>query len=96
MKLVGFTYCADAIAMIVDNPYGIPKAMAMYKTIGNEYHVSAETVSGCIYNLVNTVFARGSIEVLVKYFGNSIDPEKSKVTPNEFIYRLASYIRNHT
>lgn len=96
VKLVGFIYCAEAIAMLVENPCGIPKAMSLYKQIGNKHHVSAESVSGSIYNLVNAVFERGSIEVLVKYFGNAIDPNNGKVTPNEFINRLAAYIRNHT
>lgn len=96
VKLVGFIYCAEAIAMLAENPCGIPKAMSLYKQIGSKHHVSAESVSGSIYNLVNAVFERGSIEVLVKYFGNAIDPDKGKATPNEFINRLAAYIRNHT
>lgn len=96
VKLVGFIYCVEAIAALVENPCGIPKAMSLYKQIGNKHHVSAESVSGSIYNLVNAVFERGSFEVLVKYFGNAIDHERGKATPNEFIHRLAAYIRNHT
>lgn len=82
--------------MLVENPCEIPKAMSLYKRIGNKHHVSAESVSGSIYNLVNAVFDRGTIEVLVKYFGNAIDHSKGKATPNEFINRLAAYIRNNT
>ena len=95
VKLVGFEYCARAIAILVDDPFGCHKTMNLYRQIADDLHIASESVSGGVYNLVNTVFERGSLEVLVKYFGNAIDYEKGRVTPSEFLNRLAAYIRSH-
>ena len=95
-KLVGTRYCVKAIEIVIQNPRVRHKMMDIYKEVGNHFHSTPESVSGSIYNVVDTVFERGSIEVLTRYFGNAIDYDSGKVVPGEFIHRLAAYIRNHT
>ena len=95
-KLVGTRYCVKAIEIVIQNPRVRHKMMDIYKEVGNHFHSTPESVSRSIYNVVDTVFERGSIEVLTRYFGNAIDYDSGKVVPGEFIHRLAAYIRNHT
>lgn len=94
-KLAGYQYCVKAIAIVAEDGYARRKMMDLYNAVAEEYHVSSVVVSRTIANLVDAVFDKTTIEVLVKYFGNSIDYNSGKVMPGEFIRRLASYIRGH-
>lgn len=95
-KLTGTRYCVKAIEIVIQNPRVRHKMMDIYKEVGNHFHSTPESVSRSVYNVVDAVFERGSIEVLTRYFGNAIDYDSGKVVPGEFIHRLAAYIRNHT
>ena len=95
-KLIGTRYCVKAIEIIIQNPRIRYKMMDLYKVVGGYFNATPESVSRSVYNVVDAVFERGSIEVLTRYFGNAIDYDSGKVVPGEFIHRLAAYIRNHT
>lgn len=95
-KLIGTRYCVKAIEIIIQNPRVRHKMMDIYKVVGGYFNATPESVSRSVYNVVDAVFERGSIEVLTRYFGNAIDYDSGKVVPGEFIHRLAAYIRNHT
>lgn len=95
-KLVGTRYCVKAIEIVIQNPRVHHKMMDIYKEVGGYFNATPESVSRSVYNVVDAVFERGSIEVLTRYFGNAIDYDSGKVVPGEFIHRLAAYIRNNT
>ena len=92
-KLVGFGYCAKAIAIVAKEPVYSRKFSDICSEVSKEAHVKSDAVRVSIGHLVDAVCKKSNIETLVEYFGNAIDWDTGKVTPHEFIYRLAAYIR---
>jgi two-component system response regulator (stage 0 sporulation protein A) len=42
---------------------------------------------------VEVTWTRGDVDVLNRYFGNTISPDKGKPTNGEFIARLSNIVR---
>lgn len=92
-KLVGFRYCVKAIAIVAKEPIRSRKFSDICREVSKDSNVKSDAVRVSIGHLADVVCERSTVETLVEYFGNSIDWDTGKVTPHEFVYRLAAYIR---
>ena len=46
-----------------------------------------------IRHLVEATWTRGDMDVLMRYFGNTVSPEKGKPTNGEFVARITNIVK---
>lgn len=94
--LVGHPYLVQAIMLVakdrkqLDNmsrPYGL------YYKVAESFETTSSKVERGIRHCVETAWKRCDLDVLYRYFGNIVDPNKDKPTNTEFIARAANVIR---
>lgn len=79
-----------AAKLVAEDPrmtMGVTKVL--YPTVGKICGMEAMHVERNIRHLVERALIRSDYETIVKYFGNSIHPDKGKPTVREFIARIA-------
>ena len=85
-NLKGFLYLSRAVALVSVDKRMLKKATSvLYPRIATEYGVTDHSVERAIRHAVETTWTRGSMEVLHRVFGNSIDPQRGKPTNTECI-----------
>lgn len=94
-NLVGYQYIIDAVLMVVDEPKLIKRLSGngLYFLVGNKNGVNASKAERGIRFAVDRVFLNCDMDILYRYFGNTIDPDRGKATNGEFIARLANVVR---
>lgn len=93
--LVGYQYIIDAILMVVDEPKLINRLSGngLYLWVGGKNGVSASKAERGIRFAVDRVFLNCDMDILYRYFGNTIHPARGKATNGEFIARMANVVR---
>ncbi|MDD5883057.1 MAG: sporulation initiation factor Spo0A C-terminal domain-containing protein [Firmicutes bacterium] len=93
--LVGYQYIIDAVLMVVDEPKLINRLSGdgLYLLVGNKNGVTASKVERGIRFAVDRVFLNCDADILYRYFGNTIDPDRGKATNGGFIARMANVVR---
>ena len=71
--------------------YSITKRV--YPAIAQKHGKTASQVERAMRHAVEDGVMRAEPEVMQRYFGNSIDPEKGKPSNREFIAALALHLR---
>jgi len=89
-KLKGFGYLSRAVALVSTDDRLLRQATGyLYPMIGEESGASANSVERAIRHTIESTWTHGSVEVLNRVFGNSIDPQRGKPTNSECIAMLA-------
>ena len=57
----------------------------LYPAIAKKFDTTPSRVERAIRHAIEVVFNRGDLELLLQYFGYSINPQKGKATNSEFI-----------
>lgn len=97
MHLTGYPYVKRAIIIVAEDPERINRiTYELYPELASEFSTSANRVERAIRHGIEIAFDRCDVDVLYRYFGNSISPIKGKPTNSEFIARIAAYVRNHS
>ena len=92
--LVGHPYVVEAVLMAVENRYYINNiTFGLYPQIAAKFDTTASRVERGIRHLIEVTWTRGDMDVLCRFFGNSIDPNRGKPTNGEFIARLTNIVR---
>lgn len=92
--LVGHPYTVYAIQLVVADRKWIDNiTFALYPEVAAHFDTTASRVERAIRHLIEVMFARGDVEVLYSYFGNTISAEKAKPTNGEFLARLAAIVK---
>ena len=93
--LVGYQYIIDAVLMVVDEPKLINRlsGTGLYLRGGSKNDVTASKAERGIRFVVDRVFMNCDMDILYRYFGNTIDPNRGKATNGEFIARMANVVR---
>lgn len=92
--LVGHPYTVQAVLMVVqDRSYIDNITFGLYPQLGVMFDTTASRVERAIRHLIEVTWARGDWEVLNRYFGNTVSPNKGKPTNGEFIARLSNIIK---
>lgn len=91
--LVGHPYAIRAILTVLcDRNYINNITMLLYPTLAAEFDTTASRVERAIRHLIEVTWGRGDLEVLDKYFGNTISAARGKPTNGEFIARMANIV----
>ena len=90
----GYQYLRDAILYIMDdiNLLGAV-TKELYPLVGEKYNTSASRVERAIRHAIELAWSRGNVDMMVQYFGYTINTEKGKPTNREFIAMVADKIR---
>ena len=92
--LLGHDYVVEGILMVAnDRTYINNITFGLYPQLAARFDTTASRVERAIRHLVEVTWMRGDIDVLAKYFGNTVSMDKGKPTNGEFIARLANVIR---
>lgn len=92
--LVGHPYIIQAILLVVEDGMYIHNiTFGLYPQVAARFDTTAARVERAIRNLIEVTWTRGDWEVLRRYFGNTISPDKGKPTNGEFIARVANVVK---
>ena len=93
-QIRGYQYIRDGIVMMYEEPdmlKGITKEV--YPELALKYNTTTSRVERAIRHAIEVSWSRGDYQLMDKYFGNSIDYDKSKPTNAEFIITLTDRLR---
>ena len=90
----GYQYLRDAILYTVEdiNLLGAV-TKELYPMIGEKYNTSASRVERAIRHGIELAWNRGNVDMMIQYFGYTINTERGKPTNSEFIAMVADKIR---
>lgn len=90
----GYRYAVTAILLLVKEPDtadGITKVL--YPAVAKQHDTTASRVERAIRHGVEVAWSRGDLDVLTKYFGNTVSSSKGKPTNSEFLTRIAEAVQ---
>ena len=93
--LVGHPYVVRAILLVVgDQLYINHITFGLYPQLAVEFDTTPARVERAIRHLIEVTWVRGDIDVLDRYFGNTISASRGKPTNGEFIARIANVVKS--
>lgn len=92
--LMGYRYTIYAIKLAIENP-DIIRAITceLYPAVADRYGTTATRCERAIRHAIECTWDRTDVDVVVKYFGNTISIIKGKPTNSEFISRMANIVK---
>jgi len=92
--LMGHPYVVQAVLLVVqDQMYINNITFGLYPQLAAKFDTTASRVERAIRHLVEVTWTRGDWDILDRYFGNTISPDRGKPTNGEFVARLANVVR---
>ncbi len=92
--LLGHDYVIQAVLLVIhDKMYINNITYGLYPQLAARFDTTAARVERAIRHLVEVTWARGDWDVIVKYFGNTVRPDRGKPTNGEFVARVANVVR---
>lgn len=92
--IMGYQYSVYAIKIAVENTDIINAiTYGLYPTVAEHYGTTASRVERAIRHGIECAWDRGDLDVIEKYFGNTISLVKGRPTNSEFIARVANIVR---
>ena len=92
--LAGHPFVVEAVLMAVENRCYINNiTFGLYPQIAAKFDTTATRVERGIRHLIEVTWSRGDMEILSRFFGNTVNPERGKPTNGEFIARLTNVVQ---
>lgn len=93
-SLCGHRYLVYAIKLVVKEP-NIKGCIVskLYPEVGKKFNTTGSRVERGIRHAIEVTWDRADFEVIAKYFGSTVHPNKGKPTNAEFIARIANVLR---
>ncbi|MBR4990285.1 MAG: sporulation initiation factor Spo0A C-terminal domain-containing protein [Oscillospiraceae bacterium] len=92
--LVGHPYVIRAIQLVIsDRLYINSITFGLYPQLAVEFDTTPARVERAIRHLIEVTWARGDLDILEKYFGNTVSASRGKPTNGEFIARVANVVK---
>ena len=92
--LAGHPYVVRGVLLVMsDRLYINNMTFGLYPQLAKDFDTTASRVERAIRHLVEVTWARGDMEVLDRYFGNTISASRGKPTNGEFIARLSNVVK---
>lgn len=92
--IMGYRYSVYAIKIAVENPDIINTiTCGLYPTVAKHYGTATIRVERAIRHGIECAWDRGDLDVIEKYFGNTISLVKGRPTNSEFIARVSNIVR---
>ena len=93
--LVGHPYVIRGILLVMEDRMYINNiTMILYPKLAVEFDTTPARVERAIRHLIEVTWARGELDVLDKYFGNTVSASRGKPTNGEFIARMANVVKS--
>ena len=90
----GYQYLRSAILLAVTDPNTINSVTkVLYPTVAKMYSTTASRVERAIRHAIEVAWSKGDVDVLLSYFGYTIQESKGKPTNSEFIAMIADNLR---
>ena len=91
--LVGHPYTVQAVLLVIQDRTCIHSlTFGLYPQLAVMFDTTASRVERAIRHMIEVTWTRGDLEVLSRYFGNTVCAAKCKPTNGEFIARLANIV----
>ena len=91
--LVGHPYVIRAILLVIgDRLYINNITFGLYPQLAVEFDTTPARVERAIRHLIEVTWCRGDLDILEKYFGNTVSASRGKPTNGEFIARMANVV----
>ena len=91
--IMGYQYSVYAIKIAVENTDIINAiTCGLYPTVAEHYGTTASRVERAIRHGIECAWDRGDLDVIEKYFGNTISSVKGRPTNSEFIARVSNIV----
>ena len=92
--LLGHPYVIQAVLLVIhDRMYINNITFGLYPQLAARFDTTAARVERAIRHLIEVTWSRGDMDVLARYFGNTVSPDKGKPTNGEFIARLSNIVK---
>ena len=92
--LVGHPYVIRGILLVLgDQLYINHITFGLYPQLAVEFDTTPARVERAIRHLIEVTWSRGDLDVLDKYFGNTISASRGKPTNGEFMAKMANVIK---
>lgn len=92
--IMGYQYSVYAIKIAVENTDIINAiTRGLYPTVAEHYGTTASRVERAIRHGIECAWDRGDLDVIEKYFGNTISLTKGRPTNSEFIAHVSNIVR---
>lgn len=92
--LIGQPYLVRAILMAIKDWRTLESIThGLYPKLASEFDTTASRVERTIRHVIEVTFDRADLDVMGKYFGNTISAMKGKPTNSEFIARIANVVK---
>ena len=92
--LAGHDYVIEGILLVLRNrTYLQHITFRLYPQLAVTFDTTPARVERALRHLVEVTWARGDMDVLCRYFGNTVSADKGKPTNSEFIARIANVVR---
>ena len=90
----GYAYLRSAIIMTVEDPDIINYVTkSLYPSVAKSHHTTTSRVERAIRHAIEIAWARGDVETLNSFFGDTISRQRGKPTNSEFIAMIADKLR---
>ncbi len=92
--LSGHPMVVEGILMVVENrTYINSMTFGLYPQLAVKFDTTASRVERAIRNLIEVTWNRGDMDILCRYFGSTVSPDRGKPTNSEFIARIANIVK---
>lgn len=92
--LAGHPYVVRGVLLVMsDRLYINNITFGLYPQLAKDFDTTASRVERAIRHLIEVTWTRGDMDVLNRYFGNTISASRGKPTNGEFIARLANVVK---
>ena len=92
--LLGHAYVVQGILLALEDRKYINNLMfGLYPQLALTFQATPAQVERAIRNLIEVTWTRGDMDILNRYFGNTISPDKGKPTNGEFLARIANIVK---
>ena len=94
--LVGHPYVIRGILLVIqDWAYINSITFGLYPQLALEFDTTPARVERAIRHLIEVTWSRGDLDILEKYFGNTVSASRGKPTNGEFIARVANVVKGN-
>ncbi len=92
--LSGHPYMVEALLMCLEDRMYINNiTFGLYPQVAAKFDTTAARVERAMRHLIEVTWDRGDVDVLIRYFGNTISMDRGKPTNGEFIARITNVVR---
>lgn len=93
-RVTGHSYLLAAAAMCLHDDTVLKHITGqLYPALAKDFGLTASRVERAIRHAIETAWLRADPDVLQRYFGNTVAPDKGKPTNGEFIARICAEAR---